>query len=64
MSGGGEEPLGRDCASPVDVVAHARDESGQEEERLPVRRFSARHTTHIAVGATVALGGQSDRIYT
>lgn len=47
--------LRRLCVVPVDVVAHAGDEPGQEHERLPVWRLFTRHTAHIAVGPAVAL---------
>lgn len=43
------------CASPVDVVAHARDESGQEHERLPVWRLFTRDAAHVTVGPAVTL---------
>lgn len=56
--GGGRRQQWRACVSPVDVMAHARDESGQEHERVPVRRFSARHAAHVAVGAAVTLREQ------
>lgn len=47
--------LGRLCVVPVDVVAHAGDEPGQEHERLPVWRLFTRDSTHVAVGPAVAL---------
>lgn len=56
-------PPWRVCASPVDVMAHARDESGQEHERVPVRRFSTRDAAHVAVGAAVALRGQPEHTH-
>lgn len=57
-------PQWRVRASPVDVMAHARDESGQEHERVPVRRFSTCEAAHVAVGAAVALGGQPQHTHT
>ena len=46
--------------SPIDVVAHARDESGQEHEGLPFWVLFTGDATHIAVGPAVTLhtGGQ------
>lgn len=40
---------------PVDAMAHARDESGQEHEGLPVRTLFTGDATDVAVGAAVAL---------
>lgn len=42
-------------ALPVDVVAHARDESGQEHQRFPVWRFFTRDAAHVTVGPAVTL---------
>ena len=46
--------------SPIDVVAHARDESGQEHEGLPLWVLFTGDSTHVAVGSAVTLctGGQ------
>ena len=41
--------------SPIDVVAHARDESGQEHEGLPFWVLFTGDSTHVAVGPAVAL---------
>ncbi len=43
------------CALPIDAMAHARDESGQEHERFPVWRFFTCDTAHVTVGPAVAL---------
>lgn len=40
---------------PVDVMAHARDESGQEHERFPVWRFFTRDAAHVTVGPAITL---------
>lgn len=40
---------------PVDGMAHARNESGQEHKWLPVWRFFTRDTTHITVRPAVTL---------
>lgn len=40
---------------PVDGMAHARNESGQEQEWLPVWRFFTRDTTHITVRPAITL---------
>lgn len=40
---------------PIDVMAHARDESGQEHERFPVWRFFTCDTAHITVGPAITL---------
>lgn len=45
-------------------MAHARDESGQEHERVPVGGFSTGEAAHVAVGAAVALGGQPQHTHT
>lgn len=58
---GSARPPWRVCVSPVDVMAHARDESGQEQQRVPVRRFSAGEAAHVAVGAAVALRKHTSR---
>lgn len=46
---------------PVDGVAHAGDEPGEEEEGLPVRLLLTGHPAHVAVGAAVALQGETKR---
>lgn len=43
------------CVLPIDVMAHAGDESGQEHERFPVWRFFTCDTTHVTVGPAVTL---------
>ncbi len=40
---------------PVDAMAHARDESGQEHERLPVWRLFTCDTAHVTVGPAITL---------
>lgn len=40
---------------PVDRMADARDESGKEHERFPVRSFFTGYPTHVAVRPRVAL---------
>lgn len=43
------------CALPVDGVAHARDESGEEHERLPVWGLFTCDTAHVTVGPAIPL---------
>lgn len=43
------------CALPIDAMAHARDESGQEHERFPVWRFFTCDAAHVTVGPAVTL---------
>lgn len=43
------------CVLPIDAMAHARDESGQEHERFPVWRFFTCDTAHVTVGPAVTL---------
>lgn len=43
------------CVLPIDAMAHARDESGQEHERLPVWRFFTCDTAHVTVGPAITL---------
>lgn len=49
---------------PIDAMAHARDESGQEHERLPVWRFFTCDTAHVTVGPAITLKQrQKIRVY-
>lgn len=45
---------------PVDGVTDARDESGQEHERFPVRSFFTGHPTYVAVRPRVTLYDTAD----